>query len=667
MYDSNTYFLDNTITIRQNGSQIIQDFFAISQTLYTGGIISAGDTIFVEAAAFVVDYPPPTGYGTSTINVEVRNSALTVIASNSTTYGGGTQPVTVDVTITASISETYYCKAFTVFTPAASPTPTLTVTPTRTITPTRTVTPSTSVVVNTNSACVAGAGTALVNGTYTYTAFQVYDFGTLRMSWNGGVSNWQIRDTSTLVLYYASGQVVTYPWQVTIWTAVNGIAPVPTVTEGACAGATPTPTATLTATPTPTPTLTPTRTITPTRTVTPSRTITPTITQTITPTRTVTPSITPSQGGVSIVRTFYEAPYTATRTTRQGTNYVNIANMSASGAANTRTAIFWMATGDINDTGFDVRLRLTGSNSTTVIQLENMEPQDTTDRMSMGGLFPYSSSTAVTWSIQHSEEDGGTTSGYSGRAMVGLLLTGSDLYNSASAAANTTSTTYASYTSVTVPAGTYVIVGSAAIGSNNTAGNPRFRIFDGTNTYGELLDTYLQDVNGRSPYWHVFRRTVASSTTFNLQYRGDGTNQGIMLQGSILALDTSKFANVYYAENTGSFSSTNMAYVDAFTASFTIANPSNKHILLASAMLSGSVTNSSFACKLRNTTTATDYTVENLREPNATSEEMPTVVARTVTFSGASNTIAWQLDVETAATTGHLKNMMIILLDTGRT
>ena len=35
---------------------------------------------------------------------------------------------------------------------------------------------------------------------------------------------------------------------------------------------------------------------------------------------------------------------------------------------------------------------------------------------------------------------------------------GSDLYNSASAAANTTSTTYASYTSVTVPAGTYVIV-----------------------------------------------------------------------------------------------------------------------------------------------------------------------------------------------------------------
>jgi hypothetical protein len=140
-----------------------------------------------------------------------------------------------------------------------------------------------------------------------------------------------------------------------------------------------------------------------------------------------------------------------------------------------------------------------------------------------------------------------------------------------------------------------------------------------------------------------------------------------MLQASILALDTSRFQNVYYAENTGSFSTTSTTMVDAFSTTFTIANPSNKHILLASAMLSGSSTASSFACKLRNTTTSTDYTVEHLREPNATTEELPTVVARTVTFSGASNAIAWQLDVETGGTTGHLKNMMIVLLDTGTT
>lgn len=368
-----------------------------------------------------------------------------------------------------------------------------------------------------------------------------------------------------------------------------------------------------------------------------------------------------------IVRTFYESAYTATRSTRSPTTYLNIANMNVAGAANTRTVVFWMGNMDINDVTFDARLRLTGSDSTTAVQLNNMEPQDTTDRMSVGGMLPYSSSAAVTWSIQQSIEDNGATGGYSGYAMAGLLLTGSDAYNSSSAAVNTTSTTYATNIGVTVPAGTYIIVGSAAIGSNALAGNPRFRIFDGTNTYGEILDAYLQDASGRSPYWHVFRRTVASSTTFNLQYRGDNTNQGIMLQASMLALDTSRFQNVYYAENTGSFSTTSTTYVNAFTASFNIANPSNKHILLASAMLSGSSTTDSFACKLQNTTTTTDYCVEHLREPNATSEELPTVVARTVTFSGASNTIAWQLDVETGGTTGHLKNMMIVLLDTGTT
>lgn len=366
-------------------------------------------------------------------------------------------------------------------------------------------------------------------------------------------------------------------------------------------------------------------------------------------------------------RTYYEAAYVAARSTRASTAYINIANMNAAGAANTRTAIFWMGNADNNATDTDVRMRLTGSNSTAVIQLNNLEPQDTTDRMSVGGMFPYSSSTAVTWSIQESGEDSGDTQGYSGYAMAGLLLHPSDAYNSASAALNTISTTYATYTSVTVPAGNYIIVGSAAIGSNNTAGNPRFRIFDGTNTYGELLDVYLQDTTNRSAYWHVFRRNVAGSTTFSLQYRGDGANQGIMLQGAILALDTTKFRNVYYAENTGSVSTTSTTMVNALSATFNIANPSNKHILLASAMLSGSSTASSFACKLRNTTTATDYTVEHFREPNATSEELPTVVARTVTFSGASNTIAWQFDVETGGTTGHLKNMMIVLLDTGTT
>jgi hypothetical protein len=341
--------------------------------------------------------------------------------------------------------------------------------------------------------------------------------------------------------------------------------------------------------------------------------------------------------------------------------------MNTTGGANTRTVSFWMGNVDTNDTSVDARMRFTGSNSTTVIQLNNMEPQDTTDRMSVGGMLPYSSSTAVTWSIQRSVEDNGADMGFAGYGLSSLRLESTDLYNSSSAASNTTSTTYTTKTGVTVPAGTYIIVGSAAIGSNNTAGNPRFRINDGTNSYGEMLDVYLQDATGRSPFWYVFRRTVASSTTFNLQFRGDGTNQGIMQEASILALDTSKFNNVYYSESIAPVSTTSTTLVNAFSITFNIANPSNKHLLLASAYLSGSSTASSFDCILQNTTTSTDYCALHRREPNATSEELPTVVAQIVTFSGASNTIAWRFNVETGGTTGYLSDMTIVLLDLGTT
>lgn len=364
-------------------------------------------------------------------------------------------------------------------------------------------------------------------------------------------------------------------------------------------------------------------------------------------------------------RTYYEDPYVATRTTRTSTTYTNIGTIDATGYSNSDTAIFWMAVGDMSSTSADVRIRLI-QDSVTVRQLNNMEPQDTTDRMSMGGMYVYPSSAASTWNMQQSGETT-STSGYSGYAMVGLALTGSDVYSTSAAQSGTTSTTYATKTSVTVPAGTYIIIGSAAVSSNSTAGNPRFRIFDGTNTYGELLDIYLQDSTNNSPYWHVFRRTVTGNTTFSLQYRGDGTNQGTIREAAMLALDASKFANVYYGESLAAVTTTNTTMTNAYSTTFNIANPSNKHILLASAVLSGTSTASSFACKLRNTTTSTDYTVEHFREPNATSEDLPTVVARTVTFSGTSNTIAWQFDVETSGTTATLENMTIVILDTGTT
>jgi hypothetical protein len=135
----------------------------------------------------------------------------------------------------------------------------------------------------------------------------------------------------------------------------------------------------------------------------------------------------------------------------------------------------------------------------------------------------------------------------------------------------------------------------------------------------------------------------------------------------MLSLDLAGFANYYYAEFTGSVSTTSQTAVNAWSSSFTIANPSNKHLLLSCGFMSGSSNTDSFTSQLINTTTSTAYTVEHVREMNATTEDYPNVVARIVTFSGATNNLSWQYYVETAGTRVHMSNMAFAILDLGTT
>jgi len=364
-------------------------------------------------------------------------------------------------------------------------------------------------------------------------------------------------------------------------------------------------------------------------------------------------------------RIFYESPYVETRSTQNSTANFNINTISAVNSGVNGLAVFYMATTDLNNASFDVRLNLV-SGSTTVIGL-NMEPQDTTDRFSMGGAYFDLSETNGVFTSSFSAETDLNQSGYAGYTLIGLQLTGSDSGSHSAGATDYRSTTYATKTSVTMPAGNYIVIGSAAVLPQDNGVVGRVRMFDGTNQFGEMVDVYEQDTTNWSPYWHVFRTTRTGTTTFSLQARSDGSNDIEVRQASVIVLDTSQFPNVYYAERTSSFSTTSRPYVNAMTGSFTIVNPNNKHLLLAAAMLSGSLAaNSSFYCKLRNTTTSTDYIPEQYREPNATNENYPTVVSRIVSFSGASQTIAWQLGQEVNST-GHLSNMTIAILDLGTT
>lgn len=363
-------------------------------------------------------------------------------------------------------------------------------------------------------------------------------------------------------------------------------------------------------------------------------------------------------------RIFYDSPYTASRSTTAATTAINVSTVSSVNSGSKGLAVFYMATTDLSVTNADVRFNLV-SGSTTVIGL-NLEPQSTTDKLSVGGGYFDLSETNSSFTASFSQETAANTAGYAGYSLVGLQLTGSDSGSHSAGATEFRDATYATKTSVPVPAGTYIVVGSAAVLTQDAGAIARVRMFDGTNQFGEMFDIYEQDLTNWSPYWHMFRKTTTGTTTFSLQARSDGSNDIEVRQASVIVLDTSQFSNVYYAESTGSFSTDSSTYVNAMSASFTIANPSNKHLLLAGAMLSGSRVISSFNCKLRNTTEGIDYIPEQVRQPNIVDELYPTVVCRTVTFSGASNTIAWQL-LEELNASGSLRNMTMAILDLGTT
>jgi hypothetical protein len=310
-----------------------------------------------------------------------------------------------------------------------------------------------------------------------------------------------------------------------------------------------------------------------------------------------------------ITRIFYESPYTASRSTTTSVTSININTIGSVDTGSRGLVVFFQGTTDLSTDTFDVRLNLVSA-STTVFGL-NMEPQDITDTFSMGGAYFDLAEANGQFSSSFSPETSSFTAGYAGYTLVALQLTASD-----SGSINATNVRYrdpgfVTHTSVPVPAGTYIVIGSAAVNAGDTTVNGQVRMFDGTNAFGLMDDVYAQDATNYFPYWHVFRRTVAGTTTFSLQGQSVNGDDMFIRQGSVVALNTSQFANTYYAESTGSISVTSTTYVNAMSASFTIVNPSNKHLLLAAAMISGSTITDSYACKLRNNTTAIDYIPEH--------------------------------------------------------
>lgn len=358
----------------------------------------------------------------------------------------------------------------------------------------------------------------------------------------------------------------------------------------------------------------------------------------------------------SLARTFFQSTYNGTRATTTSTAYVTRATESPTLPQSQELAVFWQAVIDSSVVNSDTRARLF---ETSARQTFNIESQDATDRHSVGGMRGFLTGfTPSTYEIQYSAEGG--TAGINATSLVGIIMASNDRL---SYDATSTTGTASPGTEIVpinpIAGGEYIIVASAEV---DAAGNAA--LYDGTTLYGQLGVAMNQDATTWSPYWHVQRLTgLTGLETISVRAIGTGS---VLRNTSIVAFESAGFENVYYTDAAATTTTTSTTYTSALSNTFNIVNPGNYHLILASAMINNNTTATSTQARLFNTTESVSYNVEQIREPNATTEWYPTIVARIVTFTGASNTIQWQYRTETGGTaTSGMKNKSIAIFDLG--
>lgn len=347
--------------------------------------------------------------------------------------------------------------------------------------------------------------------------------------------------------------------------------------------------------------------------------------------------------------------------------------------------LMWSATYNGNDTSNDILAGISIVNelATTIGTIEyNVEPKDTADYYSIGGIYGYNGVTdqGKYFSLIYGTEASNTTTMDSSGALV-LTLAGNDVYTVPSPTSETAAT-WLTVGSVTVPTtGFYVLMAHGSLMASVTSGTlPRVRVFDGTNSMGEITNGYRKDTANNVPYNHVEVRQFTANTIISLQIQGDGTNTTTISNPGLAILyigaSTSEpvnMPNFYSASSAAQSTTTSTSFTTKASGTFTIANPSNQHLLIASAHVAINDTSYSVFSELINTSTSVDYNdidwvVEAPAAPVSSNPQWYTLfLVRTVTFTQSSNTIAWRYRSENTAATAYIKDATLVLIDLGVT
>ncbi len=373
-----------------------------------------------------------------------------------------------------------------------------------------------------------------------------------------------------------------------------------------------------------------------------------------------------------ITRTYYDAGYTTAPTVITTTQTTH-KTISTTETAGDEYAFFYQAILDHSGTTLDAIAIL--NESPTERQRFNLEAQDATDQFSIGGAYAYAGGTNRTITLDSDEEDAATNE-IENYALCALKLVANDGFGHSAAQSDSTSTTYATKTSVSVPGTSSggangIIIASASI-LQSAAAVAKVRVFNqlATLTGSEISGTfYAQDTTNWTPYW-FFQRYVAPSATRTLSIdfgRVGATGTASIRQASIVFLREDEFENVYYEEQltTQTTTSTTAWGGVALGYTFTVANPTHKHLLLGYAWHGSSSTTRSSNIRLFNTTDSVDYSGASIREANISTERYPVFVAQIVTFGSSSQTIQWQHYISGGTGTSTVDDCGVAIFDLG--
>lgn len=293
-----------------------------------------------------------------------------------------------------------------------------------------------------------------------------------------------------------------------------------------------------------------------------------------------------------MARTYFSASSTgeSTNGTTTYTDKVALTLTAAQQAATTDYYIFWSALlGNATSTTEDMKVRLFNDTAAAALQELNIEQQDTSDYISVGGCIKWTSAGTPadnTFSIEFACETNDTILIKEARIVILKKETGDEYAESTGLSTYSVDAAWQTKVALSFTpgsAGDYLFVPSAAINFSSTSNFVGARLFDGSTAH-RTLNFSVKDTATFGPFFSIYKAAALSGAqAWNLEYQRPGLGTASIKQAALTALRLDTFSTAQYAESNAVSTTASASYQDKTTLTFTPTV--TDHLLLSSSHL----------------------------------------------------------------------------------